>query len=297
MNPASMYSQRYKLSRIKTIIPFLIWLMVMASSGCATQGSENVPETQVKVAVSTNQPTTTSTATQEPTSPPATDTPEPTEMPSPTPLPTEGNKREQVTISYEEKILRGTLVGNGGIAVVLAPMYGQSRGSWMHFADRLADTGFTALAFDFPGPFGTSAGEFKFDKVQYDVLAVVNYLRELGYEYIVCIGASIGATACFEAALIDPDLSGVAVVSSPVEASDEQLASLLLPKLLVFGTDDEMEVEGPLRDIFQKMEPPKQIESINKKGHGTELLNVGNELGDILMDFMESVRSGIEQQE
>jgi hypothetical protein len=57
------------------------------------------------------------------------------------------------------------MVGDGEIAVVLAPMFGEGRGRWLKFANYIAPLGFTAVAFDFPGPFGSSVGEFKFDQV------------------------------------------------------------------------------------------------------------------------------------
>jgi len=268
-----------------------ILILLLLITGCSQSGAEAISETQVEIVEPTQLPESTSTSTIPPTLPPPTDTPEPTSLPAPTAEPTEGIKREQVSVSYEDKTIRGTMVGDGDIAVVLAPMFGESRGNWMHFAEYIAPLGFTVLAFDFPGPFGNSTGEFKFDKVQFDALAVIKYLRDLGYERIVCMGASIGADACFKAALIDPSLAGFVIISAPEETTEEEAAVLSMPKLLITG--DEEDVKDPLETTYQLLPDPKQFEFINQKAHGTEMLNTGDELRDILVDFLESLRSSM----
>jgi hypothetical protein len=234
---------------IKNLSRILILIYLVIGVACTTPGSESTPEPLAETTVPEIPTKAISTATMMATEPPSTNTPEPSVEPAPSLLPTTGAKREQVSVSYEDKTLRGTLVGEGEVAVVLAPMYGQSRGSWMHFAEQVAPLGFTILAFDFPGPFGSSSGEFKFDRVQYDVLALVSYLRDQGYQRIACIGASIGADACSGAALLDPELAGVGVVSSPVEATNEQLAEMSMPLLLVQCNDTELEVEAPMKEF------------------------------------------------
>ncbi len=259
-------------------------------SGCANSATEVISSTQPTETATPLPPTDTPEPTETATPLPPTNTPEPTATATTAYTPTPDIPKEWVEVAYEDRVIKGTLVGEGDIAVVLAPMFGQSLGSWAHFADLIAPLGFSALAFDFPGPFGSSSGEFKFDRVQFDVLAVINFLRERGYERIVCMGASIGADACFKAAQIDPSLAGLVVISSPVEANAEETAILLMPKLFVASDDDEMDVEGPLKATYQLLPAPKQFEFINRKGHGTALLNTGDELRDILVDFLENLR-------
>lgn len=59
------------------------------------------------------------------------------------------------------------------------------------FAKHIASLGYTAQAFDFSG-FGSSKGEFNFDKTTDDVVVVIDHLYARGYERIVCMGASVG---------------------------------------------------------------------------------------------------------
>lgn len=250
-------------------------------SGCANSATEVIPTTEPATPLP---PTDTPepVATQAPT-----DTPEPTATATIAYTPTAEIKTEQVEVPYEDRIIRGTLVGDGEIVVVLAPMFGENRSSWIAFAKHLASLGHTALAFDFPG-FGASTGEFNFTATTFDALAVIDFLYEQGYEQIVCMGASIGASACYEVAVLRPNLAGLVIISAPVETTPEEAAILLMPKLLVTG--DEPDVKGPMKETYQLLPAPKQFELINEKRHGTEMLNTGDELRDILVDFLENLR-------
>ena len=248
-------------------------------------------EELVEIAATTQLPASTATSTLDdpPTSTqsPPTDTPEPVNSPTPAATATDEIFKERISLPRDENLIRGTLLGDGEVAVVLAPMFGESRGRWLKFAEHIAPLGYTAVAFDFPGPSGSSTGVFKFDQVQFDTLAVINHLKDRGYERIVCIGASIGASACFEAARIDPDLAGIVLISAPVETTVEDTAGLLMPKLLITG--DEADVVDSLRGAYEIMPDPKQYVFINQKAHGTEMLNTDDQLRDILVTFLDSI--------
>ena len=267
----------------------LILFGMLLFSGCANPATEVISSTQPTEIDTPLPPTDTSEPVVSPTSQPPTDTPEPTATATTAYTPTPEIKTEQVEVPYEDRIIRGTLVGEGEIAVVLAPMFGENRASWMPFAKHIASLGFTALAFDYPG-FGASSGEFNWTAVKFDTLAVIDFLHERGYERIVCMGASIGASACYETAVLRPNMAGLVVISSPVEATAEDAAILLMPKLLVTG--DEPEVKGPMKENYQLLSAPKQFKSINNKAHGTNLLNTDarDEFIDILVDFLENLR-------
>jgi pimeloyl-ACP methyl ester carboxylesterase len=252
-------------------------------SGCANSATEVIPTTEPATPLP---PTDTPEPVVSPTPQLPTDTPEPTATATIAYTPTAEIKTEQVEVPYEDRIIRGTLVGDGEIVVVLAPMFGENRSSWIAFAKHLASLGYTALAFDFPG-FGVSTGEFNYNATTFDVLAVIDFLLEQGYERIVCMGASIGASACYEAAVLRPNLAGLVIISAPVETTTEEAAILLMPKLLVTG--DEPDVKGPMKETYQVLPAPKQFELINEKRHGTQMLNTGDELRDILVEFLEGL--------
>jgi alpha/beta superfamily hydrolase len=258
-------------------------------SACANPATEVVSSTQPAETATPLPPTDTPEPTETATPLPPTNTPEPTATATIAYTPTPEIKTERVEIPYEDRIIRGTLVGEGDIAVVLAPMFGENRSSWIAFAKHLASLGYTALAFDFPG-FGASSGEFNYTATTFDALAVIDFLLDQGYERIVCMGASVGAGACYEAAVLRPNLAGLVVISAPVGTTSEEAAILLMPKLLVTG--DEPDVKGPMKENYQLLAAPKQFKLINNKVHGTDLLNTDarDEFIDILVDFLENLR-------
>jgi pimeloyl-ACP methyl ester carboxylesterase len=185
-------------------------------------------------------------------------------------------------------VIRGTLLGDGEIAVILAPMWGEDRSSWLKFAKDIAPLGYAALAIDFPGA-GASTGEFSFTKVNFDVVAVIDFLQGRGYDRIVCMGASMGAGACFEAALLRPTLTGLVVIAAPPSTTAEEAAALLLPKLFVVG--DEPEVKSAMSEVYQVLPMPKQFQTLTDTAHGTDLLNTDSkdEFRDILVEFLEGI--------
>jgi pimeloyl-ACP methyl ester carboxylesterase len=256
-------------------------------SACANPAADVIPTTQPAETATPLPPTETPEPVVSPTPQPPTDTPEPTATATIAYTPTPEIKIEQVEVPYEDRIIRGTLVGDGEIVVVLAPMFSENRSSWIAFAKHLASLGYTALAFDFPG-FGASSGEFNFTATTFDALAVIDFLLEQGYERPVCMGASVGAGVCYEAAVLRPNIAGLVIISAPVETTSEEAAILLMPKLLVTG--DEPEVKGPMKETYQLLAAPKRFELINEKRHGTEMLNTGDELRDILVNFLENLR-------
>lgn len=282
--------KEYFIKRLFVLV-FTAMMMAGCSQGApeSTLQMEEASVTQAQLVEATA--TSTSTAVPSPTAPPATATPTAIVSPTESATATQSIRKEQVAVPRDENLLRGTLLGDGELAVLLAPMFGEPRGSWMHFAEYIAPQGYTVLAFDFPGV-GSSSGTFKFDQVQYDALAMIDHLKGLGYEHIVCIGGSIGAFACFEAARIDPSLAGFVIISSPLETTAEETADLTMPKLLVTG--DEPDVIGSLEQAYKLMPEPKQYVYINQKKHGTEMLNTDDQLRDTLVEFLEGIKEDLE---
>jgi esterase/lipase len=160
----------------------------------------------------------------------------------------------------------------------------------MPFAKHIASLGFTALAFDFPGPFGLSDGEFSYDKPGFFVDAVIGFLQERGYERVVCMGGSLGGDGCYKAALLRPNMAGMVILSSPFPITPEEAAILIMPKLFISG--DEPDVTPLMKDTFQLLPEPKQFETFLVKAHGTDIFSTdsGEELTDLLVEFLESIQ-------
>ncbi len=215
------------------------------------------------------------------------------------PTPTEEIIGEKVIFTTEDHVrLAGTLFGDGEIAVILAhqgtPTTDQV--SWYPFAQVLADEGFTALTFDFRGK-GDSFGMFEAKYLINDLNSAIAFLRDHGYEKIICVGASMGGTACLRAAL-DDDLIGLVVFAStlllspPTYVRPAELADLNLPKLFITAENDVFVVTKDINKMYNDSPEPKELyifEGLSE--HGTDLFdtNVGDELTNFLLTFIKGL--------
>jgi predicted alpha/beta hydrolase len=98
-----------------------------------------------------------------------------------------------VTITTEDNVkLNATLYGDGPIAVILAHMglTGVTQKSWQLFAKYISTLGYSALTLDFRGR-GHSEGALIQSNLKYDIDAAVRFLRDQGYQRIVCMGTSM----------------------------------------------------------------------------------------------------------
>jgi pimeloyl-ACP methyl ester carboxylesterase len=207
---------------------------------------------------------------------------------------------ENVTFTSQDNVrLAGTLFGEGELAVILAHMGmpGVDQQSWLPFARLLAERGFTALTLDFRGR-GQSEGSLQTNLLVYDIHAATQFLSERGFERIVCIGASMGGTACMRAAL-DGDLAGLGVLAStlsngdPTEVTAFELQQLTLPKVFAYGGYDVILVISDMRIMSELSPAPKLVQVFPESAHATNLFNTesGEALTDLLVSFLEAIRS------
>ncbi|MBU0493467.1 MAG: alpha/beta fold hydrolase [Chloroflexi bacterium] len=222
----------------------------------------------------------------------------PTSTPAPSPTPQQVRASKVSFVAEDGVKLSGTLFtgeGEKDIGVVLAHMgaSGANQRSWASFAQIIAQRGFGALTFDF------RADRSKLDR---DVRAAVEFLRDQGYQRIVCMGASMGGTASLKAAM-DTDLAGVVVISSlwttgvgftggALTVSREDLARLTLPKLFVTTDKDENGVPATMKAMYEAAPEPKAFKVFPGTAHGTNIFFTLNrdEFRDLLVDFLQDLR-------
>jgi len=227
-----------------------------------------------------------------------TQTPIPTEIVVPTS--TQPTPNEAVTFTTEDGlILAGTLFGDGETAVILAHQGtpGTDQTSWHTFGELLGERGFAALAFDFRG-IGQSGGALNYSALDEDVAAALQFLRDRGYENIVCVGASMGGTACIRVALND-EFAGIATLGSTMLAgggnglriSQDEIALLALPKMFITAEEDSFSVVDHTKRMYELSSEPKALHLLPGEEHGTNLFNTdaGDELTTILLDFLDNL--------
>lgn len=145
--------------------------------------------------------------------------------------------------------LAGTLYGDSPIGVVLAPAYPGGQPGWSVFAASASAQGYHVLIFDLRG-YGESEGERSSQAAPDDLAAAVAFLREQGADRLVLIGAGLGGMAAIRVAAGDPQIAGLAVISSPrsfegFEIADSDLSALTLPTLWLAARNDmTQDVEG-----------------------------------------------------
>jgi pimeloyl-ACP methyl ester carboxylesterase len=198
--------------------------------------------------------------------------------------------------TVDDEKIAGTLYGEGGdFAVILGHMGEEgsnNRASWASFGKVLADRGIPALAIDFRGYGGSAAAEPSYTRQAWDVLGAKEFLQGLGYERVVCMGASMGGSACFEAALQDPSFVGLAIIASPVRATEEEVAVLTMPKLFVCEKGDPYNLLPDMTETYRMVPGPKSLKTFAGTAHGTRMFGspVGEEFSQALLDFLEQLR-------
>ena len=218
-----------------------------------------------------------------------------TPIPTPTAVSKPSAAVETVSLMTEDEVkLSATLFGEGKLAVILAHQgtEGADPTSWQPFARLLADKGYAALTLDFRGR-GQSQGYLQASQLIKDLNAAIQFLHGRGYQRIVCMGASMGGTACLRAAL-DHDLAGLVVIASPMSSGPptstepDELSRLKLPKLYICTDNDRYSLVIPqMKQMFELSTEPKQEKFFPGTVHGTELFDTehGDEFRSLLLSF------------
>jgi pimeloyl-ACP methyl ester carboxylesterase len=208
---------------------------------------------------------------------------------------------EPVTFTTTDGInLAGTLFGEGSTAVILAHQGtpGADQKTWQSFANLLADRGYTALTFDFRGV-GQSEGKLLYGNLALDIDAAVQFLQARGYQKIICIGASMGGTACIRAAQDHAFIGLIALASTMTISSDpasmrltpDNLRNLTQPKLFISANDDYGMVVSDTKRMYEQSPNPKALLLLPGTQHGTNLFdtNVGEELSAGMLRFVDYI--------
>lgn len=231
-------------------------------------------------------------------------TPSPSGTPTMTPINSPSpDLVETVTFTTSDGIaLVGTLFGTGNTAIILAHQgtRGASQTSWQPFARQLAEHGYAALTFNFRGV-GQSEGELGYGNLAMDVSAAVEFLHGRGYEKIVCVGASMGGTACIRAAR-GYAFTGLIILASTMATgggtnslrlSPVDLEKLSSPKIFIFANNESPIVVNDTRRMYKLSPEPKAFLSFPSARHGTDLFSTdfGEELSATMLRFIENTNN------
>jgi pimeloyl-ACP methyl ester carboxylesterase len=293
----------------KTLLSIVITLVLLLISACSDQPTElantqtAIPEptsTKIPEATQTHRPTTAPTFTESPL-------PTKTSAPTNTPVPTATltalpkgveliNLRTSDGIDLVGYLHRPETSLDEGFVVVLAHGHTQSHTEWDSFEELLIKNGIDTMTFDFRGH-GASGGTDQFSTIGIDVKTVFDYVKRQGYERIVCIGASLGGSACLAAA-IDAGITGLVMLSSPMNlqggprlVSKQDLQNLAIPKIFMFTENDVWVPADAILSYYETAEvaaEPKEIYVYPGPAHGTGMFydEDGEDVISILLDFV-----------
>jgi hypothetical protein len=180
--------------------------------------------------------------------------PTPTSTSTPVPLPT---GREIIFDESGSKKFTGTAYGAGGTVILLANMATGGVGQWDPFVAAVNVYDFTTITFNYRSS----------NNIEQDMQIVLGKLRESGYKRIVCIGASIGVTACSRLAQ-EPAMVGIVLIAGRMIRGS--LSEVTYPKLFISGADDPSALYAQMSHE-QSARPKKLVLFEGNRSHGTDL--------------------------
>lgn len=215
--------------------------------------------------------------------------------PHATPVPpSDETLRVGIVVLDDEIVLSGRLFGPAnGPLVILTHMRPNDQTAWFSYAEELADNGFAALTFDFRG-YGESEGKQDFGKLDDDLRAVINYMRDQGRSQIFLVGASMGGTTALAVAA-EEAVDGVAVISPPSQFEGQDalgaVPSITAPKLFI-ASEEDTAAKLALDEMVAVAPPPVDSQVYTGNAHGTDFFDPlrsqhSAEVRTRVLDFLE----------
>jgi acetyl esterase/lipase len=176
-------------------------------------------------------------------------------------------------------------------AVVLVPMLGGTKEDWEPVAERLAEANVGALAIDLPG---TSPPEdpASLPGWHQDVRAALNYLAARGDvrpDAMGVAGASLGANLAVLAAVADPRVRSVALVSPSLDYRGVRIEAAMRqygarPALLMASLRDPYAARS-VRELTKQPAGPREARWAESRAHGLALLSSEPDLVRAMIDW------------
>ena len=215
------------------------------------------------------------------TAPTVTPTPAPTLIPSPTYTATPAFPLPEGEIIFEIEPTRkfaGHVTGQGETAIILANMGQGGEAQWDPFVSAVDKDKFTVITFNYLQPDYSGAPQA--------VLTILGRLREVGYKRIVCMGASLGVSACGSISL-EPETIGIVSIAGPSLAG---VNNATYPKLFIAAEGDTWS-RDTATDYKAAAEPKQLVLYKDTSIHGTGLFysQYREQMIKALVDFVNSL--------
>jgi hypothetical protein len=178
----------------------------------------------------------------------------------------------------DKRHFTGTVQGQGDTLIILANMSSGSERQWDPFVNAVDSDRFTTLTFSYLGSY--------YGDAMAGAKSIMVRAREAGYARVICLGASLGVSAC--AALAgEPETIGMVMIAGP---GGESAAEHAYPRLYVSGADDPWAED--IQDLYDEADDPRTLKLFDGiAAHGTDMFNsaIGEEFLALLVDFVNTL--------
>ena len=210
------------------------------------------------------------------TAPAATPTPAPTLTPAP--LIQEGT----ITFTLDDgRKFFGTVYGHGETAIILANMSYGSDDQWGPFVEAFDKAKFTVITFNY-----VRRSTDDYSSAENEVKTILDTLKGLGYKRAICMGASLGVSACGFISHA-PEMVGMVMIAGPNYGGTSDTA---YPKLFIAGKLDQW--SAPTESEYNRADEPKTLVIYpDIAAHGTDLFGsmVKDQFLKDLLDFVNKI--------
>ena len=185
---------------------------------------------------------------------------------SPTPTPAAGLKEGMSLVPFGAQKIPVTVYGHGPTVVLLANMGDGGESQWDSLVSVINRDRFTTLTFSYvPDPDALD----QFYMAMADADALHERLVGAGYARIICIGASLGVTACGQLAS-KPEIVAEALIAGPNDSNSG--FDRPFPKLFVAGADDPYSDNAS--SLYESAAEPKKLVLYNgNASHATDIFD------------------------
>jgi alpha-beta hydrolase superfamily lysophospholipase len=179
-------------------------------------------------------------------------------------------------------------------AVVLIHMLTRNKADWDALAMRIQEAGITALAIDLRGHGSSTGAPAPSADMANDVRGAVQWLSSrpgVRPGSIAVVGASLGASLALLAAVDQPAVRAIGVISPSLDYRGVRTDTSLLKKIgarpiwLAASAEDPLALRT-LRDFANEPSGPREQMVSGIAGHGTALLAADPEVGRALVDWL-----------
>jgi len=197
---------------------------------------------------------------------------------SPAPLVKEGT----ITFTrYDGEKYLGTVYGHGPTAIIMANMgYGNAT-QWKPFVDAFDRDKFTAITFNY-----NQTTQADYGSAEQEVQIILEKLKGYGFKRVICIGASMGLSACASIAQA-PEMVGIVLISGPNNGGSLETK---YPKLFISAKLDQW--AAATETLYNHAPDPKALIIYpNIANHGADLFfaSVGDQFLKSLLEFVNSI--------